>query len=588
MICRAIPYEGNDPYIFVSFCHLDCAALYPVFEQMVMDGYRFWYDNADCTGDVWLDNMENHLENCKVVIAFVSENSSMSHKCRSEITYAIKCRKKVVPILIDHAALPKGMRMQLNSLQCMNKEPSFSWRTLLDSVYECEECRACRVPDGSLALMPLPKETPKVIPFPTQENTQSFWKGLSTAQPIQETASHVNPIPDIPLSEDTPEIQKPVEEPSIPEEVIPEVSEPVNEVIEEPSVSEEAAPDVQEPVEEVEEPSIPEEIIPEVSEPVNEIIEEPSVSEEAAPDVQEPVVEVEEPSIPEEIIPEVSEPVKEEIEEPIVPEEVTPEIQEPLGEEIQEPVVPENNTPDILIPTEPVAISQTEDPNASESDDDATSRLLNTNLAILLRLSTRRAYMLRKSHSKIGRSLIKCDIPIVGNASVSNYHADIFQEQNAVYLQDAGSVNGTFCNGQRLESEKPITLENPAVFRLSNETLVLLSGSLARQYERAKHVSFVVNEAHTALKLLDEDTLYLNRNNCWPDMTLADSKIHHNAHAKISCEEDGCHLINEAPFKGNGTYLNERKLNHQESALLCSGDRIRLGNTTLEYFSISF
>ena len=40
MFCRVVPYEGNEPYIFLSYCHKDQAKVYPIFEQMAFDGYR--------------------------------------------------------------------------------------------------------------------------------------------------------------------------------------------------------------------------------------------------------------------------------------------------------------------------------------------------------------------------------------------------------------------------------------------------------------------------------------------------------------------------------------------------------------------
>ena len=106
MTCRAIPYEGKEPYIFVSYCHKDRAQIYPVLEQMALDSYRIWYDDGNHAGDDWLDNIENRLEDCKAVVAFISENSSLSRNCKSEIVYALKCRKKIVPILMDNADLP--------------------------------------------------------------------------------------------------------------------------------------------------------------------------------------------------------------------------------------------------------------------------------------------------------------------------------------------------------------------------------------------------------------------------------------------------------------------------------------------------
>ena len=111
MICRAIPFEGKEPYIFVSYCHADKEILYPLFEQMAMDGYRIWYDDGNNAGDDWTTNIEARLEESMVCLAFISGNSSLSHNCKSEIVYALKCGKKIVPVLIETTDLPKGLRM---------------------------------------------------------------------------------------------------------------------------------------------------------------------------------------------------------------------------------------------------------------------------------------------------------------------------------------------------------------------------------------------------------------------------------------------------------------------------------------------
>ena len=46
------------------------------------------------------------------------------------------------------------------------------------------------------------------------------------------------------------------------------------------------------------------------------------------------------------------------------------------------------------------------------------------------------------------------------------------------------------------------------------------------------------------------------------------------------------YLVDETPENGNGTYLNGSRLPRGGAKLLSSGDQIRLGNTTLEFFSI--
>ena len=44
--CATKPYEGQDKYIFVSYCHKDRAYVFPVIEQLTKDGYRVWYDEG--------------------------------------------------------------------------------------------------------------------------------------------------------------------------------------------------------------------------------------------------------------------------------------------------------------------------------------------------------------------------------------------------------------------------------------------------------------------------------------------------------------------------------------------------------------
>ena len=103
MICRAIPYEGKDPYLFVSYCHADQAFVGPILEQLAMSGYRAWYDAGNKPGVNWLSSIEEHLENASAVLAFISRNSSNSYNCNKEIIYAIKCGKRVIPVRMDDA-----------------------------------------------------------------------------------------------------------------------------------------------------------------------------------------------------------------------------------------------------------------------------------------------------------------------------------------------------------------------------------------------------------------------------------------------------------------------------------------------------
>lgn len=152
MICRAIPYEGNEPYVFLSYCHKDAAVVYPLLEQMVSDGYRVWYDDGNHAGDDWLENIALHLDGCAVCLAIISENAASSHNCRNEINFAIECNKKLLALLLEDFCMPKGMRLQLGTIHYLKKYEFPSPNSLLLKLYETSALDECKAVPGSLPM----------------------------------------------------------------------------------------------------------------------------------------------------------------------------------------------------------------------------------------------------------------------------------------------------------------------------------------------------------------------------------------------------------------------------------------------------
>ena len=53
-------YEGNEPYIFISYSHLDKDKVFPVIKKLQDEFYRVWYDDGikPCTD--WNNYIESH------------------------------------------------------------------------------------------------------------------------------------------------------------------------------------------------------------------------------------------------------------------------------------------------------------------------------------------------------------------------------------------------------------------------------------------------------------------------------------------------------------------------------------------------
>ncbi|MBQ4158104.1 MAG: toll/interleukin-1 receptor domain-containing protein, partial [Clostridia bacterium] len=186
MVCRAIPYEGTEPFIFVSYCHEDKKRIHPLLEQMVRDSYRIWYDENMHAGEDSADNIENHLEDCAVVIAFISENYSLSHSCRSELTYALKCRKKVISVLIEDFALSKGFRTQLNHFGCLKQSDFPNENAMLSGIYADSVCKDCNAPAGSLSLRNI---VVYVTPKPIKDGKKQLRKKEAQIKPDDQSSS---------------------------------------------------------------------------------------------------------------------------------------------------------------------------------------------------------------------------------------------------------------------------------------------------------------------------------------------------------------------------------------------------------------
>lgn len=521
MFCRAIPYEGKEPYIFVSYCHADKERIYPLIEQMSLDGYRAWYDVGNQPGLNWMLNIEEHLEKCKTVIAFISKSSSDSNNCNKEIIYAMKCGKKVIPILIEEVALPKGLRMQMVDLHYLERKDFPSDKALLQKCYETEGCPECKNPSGSIPLRPGESvRDSREHSYAPPENmlAQLQQVSVSSGKKCQDAEKEGLPKEEMPQKQETlaeaPPKEKAPPKREIPVEVPPKTAGTV------------ADANMQ---------------IPDAPGPgVERTSDDSNASKAQAPGR--------------------------------VPSQCVVSPQYDSSDEATVYVDAYDNGAVMGGP-------------GIDLDDDRTV-CVSRSLAILLHPAKQMAYKLKSPKIAIGRSQIRCDVAIEGNNSISKIHAFIWQTDQICYLEDAHSSNGTFVNGEKIEPEQRIPLENPAVFQLNDETLILLSGDMAYAFEGSPSISLLINEKASAVRIMEADALPLDRNHTWPDGTLSDRKIHRKEHAVLYRQEDSVYLIDRSPEKGNGTYLNGSRLRNGETKLLTSGDKIRLGDTNLTFVSI--
>ena len=89
----------------------------------------------------------------------------------------------------------------------------------------------------------------------------------------------------------------------------------------------------------------------------------------------------------------------------------------------------------------------------------------------LKRISTEEKIKIDKDIFYIGKTE-NMDFELQGNSAISRKHAMIIQDKRNYYIEDLGSANGTFVNGEELEEGKRKLLKSEDKIMLADEILI--------------------------------------------------------------------------------------------------------------------
>lgn len=159
-------YEGNQPYIFVSYAHKDSKKVFQIIEQLQKRGYRIWYDEGIEPGTEWPENIAQHLIKADTFIAFVTDNSMNSANCRREINFALSKEKPFLTIILEKTEIPAGMELQISAQQSILKYNFSDENRFYDKIESCSFLEDCK---GELEvdIESAPSQQPQKKAFPT-------------------------------------------------------------------------------------------------------------------------------------------------------------------------------------------------------------------------------------------------------------------------------------------------------------------------------------------------------------------------------------------------------------------------------------
>ena len=124
-------YEGEEPYIFVSYSHADTPKVRDVLQRIDREKFRFWYDDTMEIGEDFRQELQSKVEKCSAFLLFISPASMQSKYCGMEIITAYKNSKRIYPVYLDDSTeIPGALKLVLENLQhvkggSINKDPRY-------------------------------------------------------------------------------------------------------------------------------------------------------------------------------------------------------------------------------------------------------------------------------------------------------------------------------------------------------------------------------------------------------------------------------------------------------------------------------
>src|SRR5262245_8859132 len=114
-------YDGNKPYIFVSYAHKDSELVFTEIRDLHAKGYRIWYDEGIEPGNKWPEEIAKALADATLFLVFISPMAVQSQNVRNEINFALNRQKLFLAVHLEETRLPPGLELQMGDIQAIMK-----------------------------------------------------------------------------------------------------------------------------------------------------------------------------------------------------------------------------------------------------------------------------------------------------------------------------------------------------------------------------------------------------------------------------------------------------------------------------------
>ena len=138
------PYQGDEPYLFLSYSHKDSEKVSMIIRELNKNGFRVWYDEGIVPGVDWDDNVAQALVDSSYFIALISPNYTESENCRDELNYARELKKQRLLVYLEETELPPGIAMRVNQLLALHMDKYADEAMFYEKLFAADGIEVCR------------------------------------------------------------------------------------------------------------------------------------------------------------------------------------------------------------------------------------------------------------------------------------------------------------------------------------------------------------------------------------------------------------------------------------------------------------
>lgn len=158
-----LPYEGSQPFVFVSYAHKDAPRVLPLLRRMQAEGYRVWFDEGIAPGRTYTGIISSHIADCYMLLAFYSHSYRESDMCMNEMNLAASKRKPALIVNLQDAMPDDEVMLLYGRSQFIHCGEDMDEGGFAETVARCHEISACRC-SSDAHVAPISDPTPVLPP----------------------------------------------------------------------------------------------------------------------------------------------------------------------------------------------------------------------------------------------------------------------------------------------------------------------------------------------------------------------------------------------------------------------------------------